>query len=336
MSLFFCFDELSGKYNVINLQEISNMFKFEYILAASAVFLAADAHALLYSAGRVGATEDEKNLKWSDCKWYSNMDFETKANPGKPGPSDIVGVRFGGYSLLIDSDVNAASFMVTDNSKATAEGRNIKLKRDLRISIGMSQNSHTKAIFKGCNIDLGGAVTLAFWDQARAAGLATLDLENTKLTARGDLVVTIPANGRFTNKTRAGFIMALAGKSQVFFGGGALIDSIITELPKEWMVAFKFSAKEGSAPTLIFAKNANLNGCTFEIECDGSLKPGKYTLLELQNPKSVISPYALSFNGKPYTFGDTVSAGGKTLKAYLGAAGKDAKTANDIILEVLK
>ena len=58
--------------------------------------------------------------------------------------------------------------------------------------------------------------------------------------------------------------------------------------------------------------------------------------MDLANNKSSFNPMRIIFNGKPYSFGETVMLGDKSVKVELGYSpnGRDLRNKNDIIMEV--
>ena len=80
--------------------KISNLIKF----SALAVLACSQAFAMTYYSGLKSAPE--RNLKYSTCQWGSSGDFETPALPGKPGKTDTLFVRWGGYRLDLDANVD--------------------------------------------------------------------------------------------------------------------------------------------------------------------------------------------------------------------------------------
>jgi len=303
-------------------------------LAAASALLAANACAMTYLPGRF--SETDKNGKWSTCVWGNNINFESPDMPGKPGPNDGVIVR-GGWNFEIDQDINVGSLHNCTGTLMHASKRNIHTKRYFATEIpGWEGDSSTK--LEDCNVQNDGAFSLRYWHEAKNAGRAEVQLIDTKFTNKGDITAVIPVNPIVTISSRAGFTLTLVGKTQFLVNGGAVLDSIFEESPTDWMFKWKLEEKDGKLPFALIAKKASFVNCPIEIKVAGSLKPGKYTLVEFADKKSGFKNPNFTLNDKPYTLGETVNVGGKSIKIELAPSptGKDSKTTNDLVLEISK
>ena len=298
--------------------------------------LAATAFSMNHFAGKVNPKKEDKTMKWSTTKWYDNGDFETKPLPTKPGSNDNTTLRWGSYTLTVDCDVNVASFSIGDDSKLLCQKHNFKTKRNFNLAI--SPYGESFAEFTSSNVDIGGSLSYSFYEKHTKASYANFKAVDSKVNIKNDLVVIIPYNGRFKNPAKRGGKIELVGKTTMAFGNGTVIDSIIKDMPKEWMFRFIFREKDGNLPTLSFEKDANLDGCEFEFDIKNA-KPGTYTLVRMDNKKSSIGkPNKIVLNGKDYAFGDEFKVGGKSAKITIAPSpnSKDIKTKNDLILQISK
>ena len=173
--------------------------------------------------GRHNHQTDERDIKWSNCTWGDNINFETNPLPSKPGPNDHASSRYGHFTLNIDVDVNVLSLSCGDGSQNIAKGRNIRTKRNMGISIATFNSGESAMIYEKCNVEVGGSFNFTFWHEAKGAGIGRLSLTDTKMTVKGDLTSAIPANPLIQNGARAGVIIEVAGKTQLSFNGGAVI-----------------------------------------------------------------------------------------------------------------
>ena len=190
-------------------------------------------------------------------------------------------------------------------------------------------------IYEKCNVEVGGSFNFTFWHEAKGAGIGRLSLTDTKMTVKGDLTSAIPANPLIQNGARAGVIIEVAGKTQLSFNGGAVMDSLHIDDPSQWILKFSFADSGGNVPTIYFNKRAELGGSDIEIKLSKNVKTGKYALMEFYDRRSGIDkPNKITINDEPYTFGTPIKLGDKTAKVYLGAFGRDPRTQNDLILEV--
>jgi len=295
------------------------------------------AQALSYVAGGPSVDPKARDMKWSTNVWYNTALYASKPLPSKPGSGDAVSVAWGPYSLDVDQDVNVQSLGVGEGAKLTAQKRNIRVKKTFGVSIS-SGGRKTAVKLEDCNLDFGSGISFGFYDKAQNAEGATVDFIDCNLISKGDFVVIIPANDRFTNKVAKGITATFAGRTKAVFGGGTLIDSIIKDNPKEWFMKWVFEEKDGKLPFVSFAKNAQINSLDVEVKLKSALRPGKYPLLELGDKKCSLSLRSITLNGKPYTLGDTAHAGASDVKIEItpSPTGKDVKTSNDLVLEVLK
>lgn len=304
-------------------------------LSLVSILSASSAFALNFFAGRHNAPYDERNIKWSNCTWGDNINFETSPLPSKPGPNDSASSRYGNFTLNIDVDVNVLTLGCGDGSQNIAKGRTIRTKRNMTISIATFNSGESAMIFEKCNVDVGGSFNFTFWHEAKGAGIGRLSLTDTKMSVKGDLTSAIPANPLIQNGARAGVIVEVAGKSQLMFNGGAVMDSLHIDDPSQWILKFSFAESGGNVPKISFNKRAELAGSDIEVKLSKNVKTGKYALMEFNDRRSGIDkPNKITVNGEPYTFGSPIKVGEKTAKIYLGAFGKDTRTPNDLILEV--
>ena len=294
-----------------------------------------------YYAGKY-RPEDENgyNLKWSKCVWGNNVNFETELLPGKPGPNDYVSVRPGAkFNFEIDGNYTVHTFSSSDSARTFAKGRNLKFRRMLRASLSTSNTGTTRSEWEKCNIDCGGPLEISYWTEAKQAGKLLFVFEDTKLTIKGDLTCTIPANPELVkNEIRAGVDFTVVGNSNILFGGGATIDSIIVDQNDEWMWKFTIKEKDGRLPYIFFNRRAEFEKCDIELTVSDKVKPGVYGLVEFNDRKSGIkNPRSVVINGEQRKLGDEFKIGKKTAKLSIGAFGKkDKKTENDLILTVGK
>ncbi len=283
---------------------------------------------------------EQRKIKWSSAKWFSNGNYvsTSKPLPTKPGPGDNASVIWGGYTLELDQDVNVANLGVGADSDLFAKKRNIKVKRNLSIAMSHNSKRGTNVKFDGCNIELGRGISFSFYDRAQSAGYTNVEFKDTNLDAKGDFVCLVPANDRFKNKEPMGITMRIDGKNMLDFGGGVVMDEIFKLHPREWFFKWRFEENNGQIGTVRFSKLAKLDSSILEVKLSDKLKPGKYTLMEFNDKKSFFKPSKVLLNGKPYNMGETVSVGGKSVVLRMGASplGRDTRTENDLILEVLK
>lgn len=304
-------------------------------LSFVSLLAASSASALDFYAGRHNAPSDEKDIKWSNCTWGDNINFETNPLPSKPGPNDHASSRYGHFTLNIDVDVNVLSLSCGDGSQNIAKGRNIRTKRNMSISMATFNSGESAMIYEKCNVEVGGSFNFTFWPEAKGAGIGRLSLTDTKMKVKGDLTSEIPANPLIQNGARAGVIIEVAGKTQLSFNGGAVMDSLHIDDPSQWILKFSFADSGGNVPTIYFNKRAELGGSDIEIKLSKNVKTGKYALMEFYDRRSGIDkPNKITVNDEPYTFGTPIKLGDKTAKVYLGAFGRDPRTQNDLILEV--
>ncbi len=301
-----------------------------------ALLSTANAWAIYYYAGRPGASGDEKKMKWSTCKWYGNPAHKSDPLPNKPGVADEVVLRWDRYYLEVDSDVNVFRLDVGSQSHLFCEGRNVKMKRSLSMTIPPNTKAPTIMHFKKSKLDVGGAFEVGFWQHSLGAGVASAIFEDCSAEIKSGFHVIIPYNGRFKNKTPQGFEFILKGNTNLNFGGGAIIDSLIVDSPKEWFLKMKFEDKNGAFPTISFNDECELAGIDIEVSAGKDLKSGKFALINLNNRKSGISPRSISINGKKCSLGESVKVGDKTLVLSLDPSprGKDSRTKNDLVLTV--
>ena len=285
-------------------------------------------------------SDDEYNLKWSNCRWGNNVNFETDSLPGKPGPNDNVSVRPGSrFNFEIDVNPTVAVFSTSDSSRSFAKGRNLKFRKRLRAGIATSNSATTRQEWEKCMIEVGGPLEISYWQEARQAGKLLFSFVDTKMMVKGDLTCTIPANPEIVrNKTRAGVDFTIVGASNIMFTGGALIDSIIVDQNNEWMFKWTIKEKDGKLPYVFFQRRAEFAKCDIELVVSDKIKTGVYGLVEFQDRKSgFVTPSSVVVNGKTYKLGEEFSIG--KLKAVLAIAPfgkKDKKTENDLVLTVKK
>lgn len=298
--------------------------------------LASGAFSMNHFAGKVNPSKQDKDLKWTTTKWYDNGDFETKPLPSKPGPNDNTTLRWGSYTLTVDCDVNVASFGIGDDSRLICNKRNFKTKRNF--SLAISPYGESRAEFTASNVEIGGSLSYSFYEKHTRASYANFKATDSKINIKNGLVVIIPYNGRFKNPAKRGGKIELVGKTTMAFGNGTVIDSIIKDMPAEWMFKFIFREKDGNIPTVSFEKEANLDGCEFEFDIKNA-KPGTYTLIRFDNKKSGIgTPNKVVLNGKDYAFGNKFKLGNKSAEIKLAPSpnSKDTRTPNDLILQISK
>ena len=214
------------------------------------------ASALNFYAGKFNAPSEERDIKWSTCVWGDNINFESAPLPSKPGPNDHASSRFGNFTLNIDVDVNVLSLDCADGSQNVAKGRTIRTKRDMGIWIATYNSGESAMIYEKCNVEVGGSYKFKFWHEAKGAGIARLSLTDTKMAVKGDLTSAIPANPLIQNGSRAGVVVEVAGKSQLMFNGGAVMDSLHIDNPSQWILKFGFTEVGGNVPTIYFNKRA--------------------------------------------------------------------------------
>lgn len=194
----------------------------------------------------------------------------------------------------------------------------------------------TKQKWERCSVE-GGSYEVTFWTEAKSAGKAHLSLSDTKFNIKGDFICTIPANPIIKNAIRAGVEVLLEGASDMQFGGGAMIDSIIADENDQWFFKWTFKEKDGKVPHALFNRRAQFAKCDIEVDVSDKVKSGKYGLIEFADKRSgITAPRSVVVNGAEVKLGDTFKVGKRTGKVYLGAFGKDSKTENDLVLEISK
>ena len=151
--------------------------------------------------------------------------------------------------------------------------RNFKTKRNFNLAI--SPYGESRAEFTGSNVDIGGSLSYSFYEKHTKASYANFKATDSKINIKNDLTVIIPFNGRFKNPAKRGGKIELEGKTTMSFGNGTVIDSLIKDMPTEWMFRFIFREKDGNIPTISFEKEANLDGCEFEFDISGNFKEVK-------------------------------------------------------------
>lgn len=297
------------------------------LLACAAAF------SMQFYPGKYSATD--RNVKWSNCFWGNNVNFETDPLPGKPGGNDSVTVRPGPWSFEIDGNHTVAQFHTGDGAKSFAKGKNFKAKRKISFSLSAFTGGETRQIWEKCQVEVGGPLEITFWHQATSAGKALFSLVDSKFISKGDLICTVPANPIIKNTTRAGVEIRAEGASELSFNGGALIDSIFVDQNDQWFFKFNFKESNGKLPHIFFQRAAQFEKCDVEVTVSDKVKSGKYCLAEFQDKKSGLKDCrSVVFNGNAYNLGDTVKLGKHNAKLYMGGFGKDSKTPNDLILEI--
>ena len=311
---------------------MNKLFTSLLILSVSSL----TANAMAHFCGQHGATEDQKSLKWSNCIWTNNVNFEVKPLPSKPGPSDHAEVRYGGFILDVDQNINVGYLSVGDNSELKSTKKTIRVNKNMRLYIP-SQSCASTFNLSGCTVDVNGSVEFGHYHKHKSAGLAEFRIEDSKINVRGDLNAIIPVNPQFSNETPACLKFALSGKTEWNFNGGATIDSIIEDDPEQWSMLFSFSSKDGNLPTMRFNRKAEFVSCDIEVNIKDDVKVGIYPLMEFNQKKSGLSKIrSVKLNGETYNLGDEIKVGKKTVKLYLGGAprSKDPRTPNDLLISV--
>jgi len=305
-----------------------------YPAAAVSLFFAAQAFSMSYLPGQWSTAE--KSGKWSTCTWGNNINNDSADMPGKPGPNDDVTIR-GGWDFEIDQDIAVGGLHSNCAKLFHASKRNIRTKRGFGTQIP-SSNSDPLTKLENCTVQNGGNLNFSYWHEGRGGGRGELRLIDTKFETKGEIVCTIPVNPIVTIKERAGVIVTLVGKTQFLVNGGAVLDSIFEESPKDWMFKWNVEEKDGAVPLAFINKKAAFKNHLVEMEIDGNLKPGKYALFEFADRKSGFSDAVFTLNGSDYKLGTATEVKGKKIKISLAPSptGKDAKSANDLVLEVMK
>ena len=222
---------------------------------------------------------------------------------------------------------------MNSDSELFAVGRTINVRRNFYIS--MSANRPTNAKFEQCNMEVG-SIMFDFYDKAQSANYTYLNVIDSNVNVKGDLSCLIPANDRFENPVPRGVTIFASGKSKLTFNGGAIIDEIFNISPNEWFFKWCFEEKGGEIGYVFFNKKAVFDSCILELKVSSNIRRGRHVLMDLANNKSSFNPMRIIFNGKPYSFGETVMLGDKSVKVELGYSpnGRDLRNKNDIIMEV--
>lgn len=297
------------------------------LLASTAAF------SMQFYPGKYSAKD--RNVKWSNCVWGNNVNFDTDPLPGKPGPNDDVTVRPGVWNFEIDGNHTVAHFHTGDGSKSLAKGKNFKARRKISLSLSAFTGGETRQIWEKSQVEVGGPVEITFWHLATSAGKALFSVVDSKFVSKGDLICTVPANPIIKNTVRAGVEIRAEGASELSFGGGAVIDSIFVDQNDQWFFKFSFKENNGKLPRIFFQRNAQFEKCDLEVEVSDKVKSGKYCLAEFQDKKSGFKDCrSVVLNGNAYNLGDTVKLGKRNAKLYMGSFGRDSKTPNDLILEI--
>ena len=305
----------------------------KHLIVVPVLIVSTSLSAMDFICGQFGSPE--KNLKYSTCDWTSAIHFTEKKLSGKPGPNDLVWVREGGYHLEIDRDLSVKTFKVGFHASCTAEGRTLKTKGAYIQQISSGTGNDSVATFKNCVLDIGGIVEFGTHHESTSMSIAYLNLENSKFNAKGSMTFIVDSMKVKNEASRAGIIINMTGKSELNINDELILDSLLRENPKEWIFKVAFNSKDGFIPKAHF-KKADLASCDIEINVDEKMKPGKYVLFEIDNSRGTIgSLNKLIVNSKECSLGDSIPLGAKRkISVYAGAAGRDARTKNDIILEI--
>ena len=336
------FDFHTDKVKILSSSKLIKRYYMKKLFFLSAVMaMVSTSFSMQYYAGKYRPDDDSGyDLKWSTCVWGNNVNFETLPLPGKPGANDYVSVRPGArFNFEIDGNYTVHTFGSADSARTYAKGRNLKFRKMFRASLATSNSQTTRSEWEKCNIECGGPLEISYWQEARQAGKLLFVFDDTKLTLKGDLNCTIPANPEIVkNENRAGIDFTVVGASNILFNGGANVDSIIVDKNDEWMFKWTFKEKAGKLPYVFFNRRAEFEKCDIELVVSDKVKVGVYGLLEFQDRKSGIkNPRSVVINGETYKLGDEFKIGKLKGKLSLGAFGKrDKKTENDLILTISK
>lgn len=307
--------------------KISNLIKF----SALAVLACSQTFAMTYFSGLKSAPE--RNLKYSTCQWGSSGDFETPALPGKPGKTDTLFVRWGGYKLDLDANVDVLNIAVGDGSSIVSKGKTINAKRGF--SVGIPGGGHAVSEFDNCQAKFGGNFSISFWDDCRNIGTSNFILRDTTWVMAGTIGCIIPAYPSINAQTRGGFTMTLEGKTQAFFGEGTVIDTIFREKPEQWAFKLQFVEKDGHVPALKIGGIADFTGCDLEIKTTAKLETGTYNLIEFTTKSSKLGALTrMTLNGQTISLGQTVDFNGKKITISEGPIGRLSKSDKNIIMTV--
>lgn len=311
-----------------------NISKTSIIFASIA--LSTSAFALNYYCGQ--PTSEERNYKWSTCNWGSEISYESKNLPSKPGPNDTVGSRPGGYSFEIDVDANVLNLNAANNSELFAKGRKIKVKKNIGIGIALSNNAQTIADFNDCTIETN-SINYSYWSLAKQAGLGIFRLEDSECTVKGNVSSNIPINpSTMEIEGRPGCAITLVGKSKLEIAGSIVIDALIKDQPDTWTFRFTLEDKDGNLPLLRVGKRFDASICDFNIKLGDKIKRGKYTLIDFHDRKTNVSKvHSFTLNGSDYKLGDPIKIGsfeGRLIVDKPTIQTRDRQTANDLVLEV--
>ena len=303
------------------------------ICTALLLFAALSSWALNFLPGQ--KSSEPKEGKWSNCIWGNNINYDTANLPQKPGPNDTVATR-GGWVFEIDQDVSVASFHMVSSKEVFAKKRTIRTKRSIGGQIPGS-NFDSLMNLENCTLENGGIFNIDYWTESRNAGRIEFRFVDTKLSNRGDLSCIVPVNPAVVSPQEpCGVTISLVGDSKLSFSG-ATIDALFEEAGP-WYFKWNFEEKDGKLPYVIFAKRAQFNKCELSLKIDGKFSKGKYTLAEFSDRKSGFKDAKFYVNGETYNLGDTFIVDGKKAKITLSPSptGRDSKTANDLVLEILK
>lgn len=304
-----------------------------FLLPLIACSFTANSFALEFFAGQ--KDEGEKNHVFSTAQWTHTKDFVEPFTKTKPsGSNDYVGVRFGGYKLTIDKDIKISGFYVGANSDLIIDGRKVDLKRSVDIRTP-SQSQNSRLILKpGSTLNVGSSINFGLYQYMKNSGDSTVIVEDSNLIIKNNLNY-IPESGVAVNKKQAVWGVELTGKSYLEVKGNILIDPIFKDVPNEWLVKYTFTEKNGAIPRMVIAKDANLSSCAVAFNVKNS-KPGKFVLIECISKKDGVKNLRyVSINGKRCAINETVPFGkNSTATLFIEPAGKDAKTANDLVVEI--
>ena len=294
--------------------------------AASSLF------GLEFYVGQVGEKTPEGGFKISNCNFGRSYHYKTDLYKIKPCSVDNLTVR--PYQTVeFDQNLNIGGLGFDAPKLVFAKGKTIKL----RNSWG-SELSSGKIHLQDCNVEIGHNLNFSFWHKRTWGGVANIELENTKMLVKGSVVCVVAVHPEVTLNNRCGSEIVLNGNSQLTFGTGAVIDEIFATNHDVWSFRFKFIIKGDTPPRLTF-NEIKARGLEFFFEVkDAKIKPGTYPLVTLIDRDSALSDSVFKLNGQPYTLGSRFSVGGKDARIEFGAspAGKDSKTANDLLLIISK
>lgn len=308
--------------------------KLSYFLFS--ILFASQASALSYFCGQPGG---ERDLKWSNCIWGSDISSVSANLPKKPGITDSVSSR-SGYKFEIDMDVNILSLSAQPSSEVYSTNHKINIKKNASLGLHTGNGGKTLMDFKKCSVNIGGNLDYNYWALAKQAGIATFRLEDSNCFVKGNVISNIPHNPSTSElKGIAGCAIQLVGKSKLEINGGFVMDMLIVEKPENWCFRFNLANKADRLPTLVILKRMNTSVCDFNITLDENIKKGKYTLVDFRDKKtSVANARKFTVNGDDYKLGDTIQLGGKVAVLKLDksnyAFSKDKSTANDLVLHV--